>query len=118
MMESFSPLKGNSTLRPIKFANLRFARGDDFLYRFDEDSIDEARSLEADVLVFCDRPWLGDSVQFPLTDRIEIALLSFDNFDEWFASLKKDTRNEIRKGSKRGVEIKVIQELSVSEARE
>ena len=118
MIESFSQQKHNSALRPIKFANLRFARGDDFLFRFDKDSIDEARSLEADVLVFCDRPWLGESVQFPLTDRIEIALLSFTNFDQWFAGLKKDTRNEIRKGSKRGVETKVIQELSVSEARE
>jgi hypothetical protein len=117
-MESFSQQKHNSALRPTKFANLRFARGDDFLFRFDKDSIDEAKSLEADVLVFCDRPWLGESVQFPLTDKIEIALLSFDNFDKWFASLKKDTRNEIRKGSKRGVETKVIQELSVSEARE
>jgi hypothetical protein len=117
-MESFSQQKHNSALRPIKFANLRFARGDDFLFRFDKDSIDEARSLDADVLVFCDRPWLGESVQFPLTDKIEIALLSFDNFDEWFASLKKDTRNEIRKGSKRGVETKVIEELSVSEAQE
>src|SRR3989441_3318148 len=118
LMESLPPLNDNSTLRPIKFANLRFARGDDFLYRFDRDSIDEARSLGADVLVFCDRPWLGESVQFPLTDRIEIALLSFNDFDQWFAGLKKDTRNEIRKGSKRGVETKVIQELSVSEARE
>ena len=117
-MESFSQQKHNSALRPTKFANLRFARGDDFLFRFDKDSIDEARSLEADVLVFCDRPWLGESVQFPLTDKIEIALLSFNNFDKWFASLKKDTRNEIRKGSKRGVETKVIEELSVSEARE
>ncbi len=108
LMESFSQQKHNSALRLIKFANLRFARGDDFLFRFDKDSIDEARSLEADVLVFCDRPWLGESVQFPLTDRIEIALLSF----------KKDTRNEIRKGSKREVETKVIKELSVSEARE
>jgi hypothetical protein len=118
LMESFSSLKENATLRPIKFANLRFARGDDFLYRFDKNSIDEARSLGADVLVFCDRPWLGESVQFPLTDRIEIALLSFNNFDEWFAGLKKDTRNEIRKGSKRGVETKVIEKLSVSEAGE
>src|SRR5712664_2559362 len=99
LMESFSSLKDNQTLRPIKFANLRFARGDDFLYRFDKNSIDEARSLGADVLVFCDRPWLGESVQFPLTDRIDVALLSFNNFDEWFTSLKKDTRNEIRKGS-------------------
>jgi hypothetical protein len=118
LMESLSPLKDNSGLRPIRFANLRFARGDDFLYRFNKDSIDEARSLGADVLVFCDRPWLGESVQFPLTDRIEIALLSFNNFDEWFAGLKKDTRNEIRKGSKKGVETKVIEKLSVSEAQE
>src|SRR3989442_1611277 len=118
LMESLPPLNDNSTLRPIKFANLRFARGDDFLYRFDRDSIDEARSLGADVLVFCDRPWLGESVQFPLTDRIEIALLSFRNFDEWFNGLKKDTRNEIRKGSKRGVETKVVEKLSVSEAQE
>jgi len=118
LMESLPPLNDNSTLRPIKFANLRFARGDDFLYRFDRDSIDEDKSLGADVLVFCDRPWLGESVQFPLTDRIEIALLSFRNFDEWFNGLKKDTRNEIRKGSKRGVETKVIEKLSVSEAQE
>jgi hypothetical protein len=118
LTESFSPLKDNPALRPIRFANLRFARGDDFLYSFDKDSVDEARSLGADVLVFCDRPWLGESVQFPLTDRIEIALLSFNNFDEWFAGLKKDTRNEIRKGSKRGVETKVIEKLSVSEAQE
>jgi len=96
LMESLPPLNDNSTLRPIKFANLRFARGDDFLYRFDRDSIDEARSLGADVLVFCDRPWLGESVQFPLTDRIEIALLSFRNFDEWFNGLKKEVREESR----------------------
>jgi hypothetical protein len=118
LTKSFSPLKDKSALRPIRFANLRFARGDDFLYSFDKDSIDEARCLGADVLVFCDRPWLGESVQFPLTDRIEIALLSFNNFDEWFTGLKKDTRNEIRKGSKRGVETKVIEKLSVSEAQE
>jgi hypothetical protein len=117
-MESFSQQKHNSTLRPIKFANLRFARGDDFLYRFDKDSIDEARSLEADVLVFCDRPWLGESVQFSLTDRIEIAVLSFNNFDEWFAGLGTDMRKKIRKGSKRGVETKVIEKPSVSEAQE
>src|SRR5260370_2367557 len=118
LMEYFSQQKHNSALRLIKFANLRFARGDDFLFRFDKDSIDEARSLEADVLVFCDRPWLGESVQFPLTDRIEIVWLSLNNFVEWFVSLKKDTRNEIRKGSKKGVETKVIEELSAPEAQE
>ena len=112
------PQKHNSDLRPTKFANLKFARGDDFLYRFDKESIDRAKALGADVFVFCDRPWLGESVQFPLTDRIEVALLTFKTFDEWFAGLKKDTRNEIRKGEKRGVETKVIKELSASEAQE
>lgn len=118
LMESFSSQKHNSTLRPIRFANLRFARGDDFLYRFDNDSIDQARSLGADVLVFCDRPWLGEFVQFPRTDRIEVALLSFNNFDEWFTTLKKGTRYEIRKGGEKGVETKIIEELQVSEAQE
>src|SRR3989442_3058832 len=112
LMESLAPLNDNSTLRPIKFANLRFAGGDDFLYRFDRDSIDEARSLGADVLVFCDRPWLGESVQFPLTDRIEIALPSFRNFHEWFNRLTKEIRNQIRKGSKSADAAKCIAKVS------
>ncbi|HZY46794.1 MAG TPA: hypothetical protein VFE96_03250 [Candidatus Bathyarchaeia archaeon] len=118
LSELTSPTRNDSGLRPIKFAGLRFARGDDFLYRFGQDSIEEAKSLGADVLVFCDRPWLGETVQFPLTDRVEVALLPFNNFDEWFAGLKKDTRNEIRKGEKRGVENRIIKEFSVTEAQE
>ncbi len=109
--------KDKSTLILSKFASLRFARGDDFLDPFHEHSIDEAKSLGADIMVFCDRPWMGEYLQRPLSDRIEIALLSFNSFDDWFSSLKKDTRNEIRKGSKEGVEIHGIKEPSVSEAQ-
>jgi len=110
--------KDKFTLILSKFASLRFARGDDFLDPFDKHSARDAKSLGADILVFCDRPWMGESFQLPLSDRIEIALLSFNSFDDWFSNLKKDTRNEIRKGSKKGVEIHAIKEPSVSEAQE
>ena len=110
--------KNMSTLRLNKFAFLRFARGNDFLDRFDQRSIDEAKSMGADVLVFCDRPWMGETLQLSLSDRIEIGLLSFDSFDGWFSNLERHARQEIRTPSKRGVEINGVKEPSILEAQQ
>ncbi len=118
LSENPSELNQKPTLRLTRFALLKIARIDDFLDGFYEGSIDQAKSFGADMLVFCDRPWMGESLQLPLSDQLEIAVLSFSSFDEWFSRLGKDTRNEIRKGSKRGVEIRAISEPSGSEAQQ
>src|SRR5712664_385132 len=112
MLEYKTPLK----LKKLGF--LRLARLEDFLDRFDERSIEEAKSLGADILVFCDRPWMGESLQLPLSDRLEIALLSFNSFDDWFSGLQKSRRREIRKSGKESVDIRILDNPSSSEAQE
>jgi len=97
---------------------LKIARLDDFLERFEAGLVKEARSLGADILVFCDRPWLGEHIQLSLSNQLEIALLSFNGFDDWFTNLTKDTRYEIRKGERQGIEIRVLDTPSVSEAEQ
>jgi hypothetical protein len=97
---------------------LRIARVDDFLERFEGRLVEEARCRGTDLLVFCDRPWLGEHVQLSLSDKIKIALLSFNSFNDWFAKLSKDTRYEVRKGSSQGIETRVLDIPSVSEAKQ
>lgn len=101
-----------------RFTFLRITRVDDFLEHFEERLVEEAKSLGADLLVFCDRPWLGEHLQLALSDKIEIALLSFNSFDDWKASLNKDTRYELRKGNRQGIEARVLDRPSVSEAEQ
>jgi len=117
--EPSSMLDHKSPVKLKKLAFLRLAhRRDEFLYPFDEHSIDEAKSLGADIFVFCDRPWMGESIQLPLHDAVDIALLSFNSFDDWFASLARRRRKDIRECSNDGVEIRPMVEPSVSEAQE
>jgi hypothetical protein len=80
--------------------------------------IDKARSLGADILVFPDRPWMGETLQLPRHDTLSIALLSFDSFDEWFTNLPRSRRKQIRRSSEEGVEVRTVEELSDSEAQE
>src|SRR5205807_10239356 len=106
---------------PIKLKRLAFlkiARLNDFLERFDQESVDEAKSRGADILVFCDRPWMGETVRFRRSDRLEIALLSFNSFDDWLSKIEKYRRNEVRKSTKEGVEIRPLIEPSFSEAKQ
>jgi hypothetical protein len=110
--------KDRPSLRLRKLAFLKLARGDDFLDRFEESSTQEARSLGADILVFPDRPWMGESLQLPLHDRVNIALLSFDSFDDWFTNLPRSRRKQIRRSSEEGVEVRTVDELSVSGAKD
>jgi len=116
--ELLSISKDSPSLWLRRLAFLKLARGDDFLDRFDESLIEEAKSLSADILVFPDRPWMGESLQLPLSDRLEIALLSFNSFDDWFSSLQKSRRREIRKSGKESVEIRTLDNPSSSEAQE
>ena len=118
MNELLSISKDRPSLWLRRLAFLKLARGDDFLDRFDERMIDEAKSMGADILVFPDRPWLGESLQFPRHDTLNIALLSFDSFDDWFASLPRSRRKQIRRSGEEGVEVRTVDELSVSEAQE
>jgi hypothetical protein len=101
-----------------RFAFLRIARVDDFLEHFEVRLVEEARSLGADLLVFCDRPWLGEHVQLSLSGQIKIALLSFNSFDDWVANLSKDTRYEIRKGNRQGIVTRVLGVPSGTEAEQ
>jgi hypothetical protein len=101
-----------------RLAFLKLARGDDFLDQFDESLIDEAKSLGADILVFPDRPWMGESLQLPLHDTVSIALLSFDGFEDWITNLPRSRRKQIRRSSEEGVEVRTVDELSASEAQE
>lgn len=101
-----------------KLAFLKVARGNDFLDHFDEKSIDEAKSLGADILVFPDRPWMGETVQLPLHDKLNIALLSFKNHDDWFSNLPRSRRKQIRRSREEGIEVRTVNELSGSEAQE
>jgi hypothetical protein len=116
--ELLSISKDRPSLWLRRVAFLKLARGDDFLDRFDESLIDEAISLGADILVFPDRPWMGESLQLPLHDTVNIALLSFDGFDDWFANLPRNRRRQIRGSSAKGVEVRTVDELSASEAQE
>ncbi len=112
MSRDESPLK----LKKLAFLNL--ARFNDFLDRFDERSVKTARSIGADILVFCDRPWMGEFLQLPLHDTMDIALLSFVSFDEWFSSLPKNRRRQIRNTEKEGVYVRTIEQPSIPEAQE
>jgi hypothetical protein len=115
-LQSISRDSPSLWLRRLAF--LKLARGDDFLDRFDESMIDDARSLGADILVFPDRPWMGETLQLPRHDTLSIALLSFDSFDEWFTNLPRSRRKQIRRSSEEGVEVRTVEELSDSEAQE
>jgi hypothetical protein len=108
-------------LVPLKLKKLGFlkmARGDDFLYRFDQESIETARSLGADIFAFPDRPWMGEHLQLRLHDEIDIALLSFNSFDSWFSSLPRPRRKQIRRCHEEGVQIQELRQPSPSEAQE
>ncbi len=110
--------KDESPLKLKKLAFLNLARFNDFLDRFDDQSVEAARAIGADILVFCDRPWMGESLQLPLHDAMDIALLSFDSFDDWFSSLPKNRRRQIRNTEKEGIDVRTIEQPSISEAQE
>jgi hypothetical protein len=80
--------------------------------------VEEAKTRGADLLVFCDRPWFGEHIQLSLSDKIEIALLSFSSFDNWLANLNKDTKYELRKSGRQGIETRVLDTPSVSETEQ
>ncbi len=118
MNELSSISKDSPSLWLRRLAFLKLARGDDFLDRFDESMIDVAKSLGADILVFPDRPWMGETLQLPRHDTLNIALLSFDSFEHWIGNLPRSRRKQIRRSSEEGVEVRTVEELSDSEAQE
>lgn len=111
-------VQDNTPVKLKRLAFLKIARLNDYLERFDQQSVYAAKSLGADILVFCDRPWMGESIRLPHSDRLEIALLSFNGFDDWFSKIEKYRRNEVRKSTKEGVEILPLTEPSLSEAQQ
>lgn len=118
MSEQALAIDSSAPLKLKKLAFLKLARGDDFLFRFDENSIETARSLGADIFAFPDRPWMGEHLKLPLHDEINIALLSFNSSDEWFSSLPRARRKQIRRCEEEGVQIQDFQEASLPEAQE
>jgi hypothetical protein len=118
MIEPSLLSKDRTPIKLKRLAFLRIARLNDFLEKFDQESVEEAKSLGADILVFCDRPWMGETTKFPRSDRLQIALLSFNSFDDWFSKIEKYRRNEVRKSAKEGVELRPLVEPSLSEAQQ
>jgi hypothetical protein len=101
-----------------KFLSLSFAKSDPYLPILGgSDTISQvkAKSMGADVLAFCERPWLGESIVLPHNDVVEIALLSMESYDKWLSELHKHTRYEIRKAEQAGVEIRVVKKLTPTE---
>ena len=101
-------------LGPLKLAR----RVDEFLERFDDGLVEEAKTMGADVLIFNDRPWMGEPIQLAHHDDLSIALLSFNGYEDWFSSLPRRKRKDIRNAGEEGVEILPIIKPSASEANE
>jgi hypothetical protein len=85
----------------------------DFLQSFSNDMVNEAVRMGADVLVFPDRPWMGENIKLPYSDPIRIALLSFPSYDDWWSSPRiNKTRNHVRAALKAGVSVEAVEEIS------
>jgi hypothetical protein len=61
---------------------------------------------------------MGEHLRLPLHDTLNIALLSFNNYNDWFSNLPRSRRKQIRRSSEEGVGVRTVDELSASEARE
>ncbi len=100
---------------------MKIAQSDEvlpILEPFNEKLRASAEHLGADVLAFCDRPWMGENLRLPKSDKVQVSLLSFEHYDRWFSKIKSETRNAIRKSAKMGIEIRDLTEPSTSQAQE
>jgi hypothetical protein len=75
-------------------------------------------SLGADIFIFSNRPWLGENQKLQLSRKLQIALLSFTSFEEWFSLIRKETRNDIRKSRKDGAKVEILDNPSPELSRE
>jgi hypothetical protein len=85
----------------------------DFLDGFSSGMVDEALRMGADVLVFPDRPWMGENIKLPHSDPIKIALLSFSSFSAWWKCHRvAKARNHVRAAIKAGVTVEEVEGVS------
>lgn len=85
----------------------------DFLDAFSDHIVNEAMRIKADLLVFPDRPWMGENIRLAHSDPIKIALLSFSSYDDWWGSAgMAKVRNHARAAFKAGVRIEEVREIS------
>ena len=97
---------------PLPFLRPRIASVDDFLEPFSNEMIDQAERMGADVLVFPDRPWMGEAIRLGKTDTVKIALLSFRSYDQWWASLRREARVSVKHPLKLGATVKRVEQPS------
>lgn len=88
------------------------ARLHETIYGFEYKIVEYSISLGADILIFSNRPWLGENQKLPLSTRLQVALLSFTSFEKWFSTIRKETRNDIRKSKKEGVRVEIVDNAS------